>query len=872
MGAPIPLVKPPPPRGRKGRWMGHTAPCGCAIQAGCACPSKEWRGPARVVDLAPAWARSGPGIPKGATPLPKGGGRAQPRVEKAGEILRGVAGPDLDGIAADDDAALIELFAPSPGVSLSADGPREFAAVAPVVPPVTPGASPGVNAPKVLTYFVDDGSDTYDAAAEVDDSVTVYGTTETILDDLAHLGVRFFRQPVGTGTLWPEGVEVPVITEDTAHPEYGGDLMYEQVFGSPGTDAGIALKTRLVELFFDMSPPRSRAPGRKVVLTLFSSGDTAFGGPDASLEYPWEIVPDPRDPKGIDTVVETRGPRSIAWSSGHLEAAATTTLWQAATYTVNQYVSADSLDFTTLHSYPVSAAEDSLQLNAEWVLGTLDLRSPYKLKYLYYIGYAYGRLLLDVNAECLRLGLGSVWDKILAVEVFNEINGSNQFMNYEDSSYGYLSTATTVIQAHARFWSLAAREIVRGLQHALSTELLEDDGITPRQLPLWLPSLLSYKATPRSAADIASGADIVAGDAPTFASVLYFQQRLCEYLVSDFGNDNKLNVGAPPVDFTWSQNQDYHYYNYRDDTAPGLILRLAAELADLRATMAPTAAGGTGVSTLAAHTVTLSVCETGAAADAGSVAGLEFPYLRTGLTDPIAERFQARDVWRRLAVAATSARSVCWHTHMSLVADTAGQGAAFLYLGLRNDSGKFDNSPPSSAAQRLSWWAYQRFAGLAVDRLSGSPFAGQIIARFVNPRPSTTDRYIFDANSSDAAYVAIAIHFIRLVEGVPEHWYLLMIDPTAPVMGVSPTATLTPFGGGRAEFQQWDTIPKDDKSTYITVATGDDRNLPLLRPDSSWDTYNALDPHALSYDVPLSGPDTNPVLVRCTVPCGVTLA
>lgn len=57
----------------------------------------------------------------------------------------------------------------------------------------------------------------------------------------------------------------------------------------------------------------------------------------------------------------------------------------------------------------------------------------------------------------------------------------------------------------------------------------------------------------------------------------------------------------------------------------------------------------------------------------------------------------------------------------------------------------------------------------------------------------------------------------------------------------------SPPSGGRAEFQQWDTIPKDDKATYITVATGDDRNLPLLRPDSSWDTYK-LDPHAQSYD------------------------
>lgn len=762
----------------------------------------------------------------------------------------------LDDIEMDDDEGMIAFVLSQEGNAVAETEPPRNVASAASGPADPHHTFVGMNAPKVLEYSVDSDS------TGRDESVRVYGTTSSILSDLQALGVGFFRQPSGCDPTWPRDtdpatglpipVDVPGITDD---PATGGGVLYAQVFGTSGSP-GDLMKSGLIELFEAMPA------GQRVVLTLFSSGGNRFTGTDSSGEYPIDAA----DPTLTD------GPRSIPWpSADHDPGTKSITWWDGTSiFHVDDYISIRDMytdlvagsitDFSAALTYVARSYSPSDTTDTAWWEATLDLRCPYKLKYLYYIGYAYGLLLLDVNTSAG----GGIWDKIEAIEVFNEINGVNKFSVT-------IGADKEMVEAQARFWALAVREMVRGLQKAFSDRFAEGN---PRKLPLWLPSLETYSAVP-AVGDIGTN-DIVANGAPTFATVLYFQEKLLYYLVKDFAEDT---VTEYPVDFTWFVNQDYHFYHYKEHQAAGTILRLAAELQALRRTMdttVATTAGDTSVVDLAGHHVTISVCETGASADGANIDKTVFKYMSSLGTG--ADRFQAREVWRRLAVAATGARRIAWHTHMSYVDPATGDTSGFNYLGLHEDAVISPPDNPNNSVQRLSWWAFQRFTEkLVVDAGAPARYAGQVLARFVNVLPNTLDhdqRYV-NAAMSDIHNVAIAIHFLR---SPAEHWYLIMLDPAAD-LAAPYQVTIKTLDGAAAHFYEWQSIPEydaNDARMLLTYPDGtaipptDGTSLPTASPGySGWTSGTELGGGPLvSYTFTVQR-DNDPYLFCTSAPCTV---
>lgn len=437
---------------------------------------------------------------------------------------------------------------------------------------------------------------------------------------------------------------------------------------------------------------------------------------------------------------------------------------------------------------------------------------------------------------------------LLGLEVFNEVDkASTVYMN----GVGDLTSPENTLNAAARLWAMAAREFVRGLQSAFADE---GSGIT---LPLWLPSLAMYSD---------QGSTVVVNSPPTFATVLYFQQRLCSWLVELFGNDAKEFPDAPRVDFSWFQNQDYHYYNYRNNQAPGPIRRLLAETHALRQTFRDIDHGGTGVDALAGHRVTLSVCENGAPADYGNIDPTIFKYLVVQPTSM--EPFQARELWRRLATAAITSRFVGWHTPMSYLEASAGVTIGFVYLGLRDDSGISDPAagtyPPnaSSINERLSWWVYQLFASLLCT-VTTPPLAGQIVARWAGAAPSSSDYYrTYSGSSIDD--MGIVIHFMVAID---LHYYLIMIDPCAD-LGFSKTVTLTVRRHHRADFNQ---IPSVPDPTAVAYGATPSNAWEFPRGSPNWAAPTLLASHVTSYTFPSPlGADGDPVLVSCSEVLDIT--
>lgn len=776
-----------------------------------------------MVNFAPKTARSGPGLPKEGVTLPRNMPRADPVRERAGTLLAGtILDPHVLDALQDADAPLDDLFDMSPGVRLP-----------PELIPIhdhNRHALVGINAAKIRER------ETAERTGE--GQKLIYGSTEAIFDDLDALGVSFIRQPSSADLGWPRGVAVPVVAD--------GEEMYSSVFG-------IDNDTRLDLIALFESLVAGTGHTQQVVLTLFSGGTNNFNYEDTSGEY--------------DTSVGV-GELNWEWNLAKTEGGGglghdfqVIPLWDSTTtYSIGDFLTADDYDTGVTGSYSLS---DTGSRDFYWALNTLDLRSPYKLKYIYYIGYAMGRLLQEINDAYWTNHGEEIWDKILGVEIFNQSNKANPFMNYNGfGHYNKLSDAEGVVEAGARFWSLAVREMVRGLQHSFLGVTRLSDATIPVTLPLWLPSLSIYFSTGTT---VQQGG----GAQPTFETVLRFQQKLCEFLLFDFdvANDTSDNPEAPlRPDFTWFQNQDYHYYQYKDSQSPGLILRLAAEVQALRRTFRGTAYGGRDVHATAGHPVTISVCENGAADNVSNIPAFTYSYVDTTAAPTSAEieRFQAREVWRRLSVAATGARRVAWHTHMSYRSSTSTDIAGFNYLGLREDDLTASGATTTNqVVQRLSYWAYQRFAGLAVDPTIDSPYRGQIVARFANRLPATTD-YFQDLSGagilSDINHVGIAIHFIR---GPNEHYYLLMVDPAANHRTwVDATATLYSDDGHQVNFEQIYTIPTAAMYDVLTTPTAV-WEFPTQSLLSTWiDVIPGSEAYTGSYVVGGLKPDADPVLVR----------
>ena len=254
-------------------------------------------------------------------------------------------------------------------------------------------------------------------------------------------------------------------------------------------------------------------------------------------------------------------------------------------------------------------------------------------------------------------------------------------------------------------------------------------------------------------------------------------------------------------------------------------------------------------------------------------AGAEVPAVADGQAMYV-DRFQAREVWRRLAAAATVSRYVCWHTHMSILTlppDTTGFG----YLGLRTDSGLpahyehgvYTVVSPNDVEQRLSWWAYHRFASLAFEHGD----VRHIIARFVKPLPATAAYYQDSTISfSDIDYVGIVIEFTSGTRTSKVYNYLVMIDPVAPLY-TSSFIRLSTSDGSTQTIEQWDTIPPEDTSTYTPVAAPTDGlSFPSSAPPAAWDSPT-LTISSTSFPPPSDAPlvvtvDADPILIRCRQP------
>lgn len=760
----------------------------------------------------------------------------QPDIDEVAELLPWLREPVPDDALAladlDDLDTLRDLFPIEPALPWLA-GDDEEGAVHPIKKSyddrLRHHAWLGVNAPKVGRY--------------ADPDHQVYGTTADILADLDSLGARYIRQPAGADLVWPEGVEIPVVGlaadgtlagDDNA----AGDEMYERVFTAPhddgyghtlGTDEGSALATHLLAFLEELSGHNQRA-----VLTIFSGGNLGFTNSRASSNV---------DASGEYNITDPAGVSTVDWSSAHLSAPDIAWWGTGDTFSFSEYVSGAQGGFdalsTSLQGYDPAA-------DRGFLVQTMDWRSPYKLKYLYYIGWAYGKLLAAVNEVYEAAHKQEIWSLIAGIEFFNEANGASTF---NILGVGELVDRSGAITYQARCYSLALREIVRGFQQALA-----DSGLA-RPLPLWLPSLAGYKV-PDSAATDASWF--------TFDALLSFQRSLCTALVTDF---SAVVTGAPTADFSWFQNQDYHYYNYRENQAAGPIFRLAAELSSLRRTFLPLAAGGTGVQDLAGHSLTISVSETAAADDTSPdlIALQAYRYLddlnsRLLLTSDVSERFQAREVWRRLSVASIQARRVAWHTHMATVEGSPGSTSGFSYTGLRRDVPLAEDTSPNDVEQRMSHWAYKRLAGLAA--ISTNPLVdGQIIAAFVNSLPRSMDRFQMDFDPSKIRHVGIAIHFVKRLD---EHWYLLQIDPTSTV-ATTITATLSVRGYiGPGDNELWAAVPPTMTATLAGSGTG----FATRAPDSAtWDaplaTGPGMDPFTIRFDGTLFDP-WDPVLVKST--------
>jgi hypothetical protein len=215
------------------------------------------------------------------------------------------------------------------------------------------------------------------------------------------------------------------------------------------------------------------------------------------------------------------------------------------------------------------------------------------------------------------------------------------------------------------------------------------------------------------------------------------------------------------------------------------VVRLHRELVELRGNLRRE------VEPYAGHAMTVSVSESGASTYERDIGGVYVWVDReadAGLAtdDAVLQRFQAREVWRRLAVAAARGWAVAWHTHMGNVNLASGGESVpgpFGYTGLRLD-GQLETSPASDAFERPSYWAWQRFAALlrGVDATTGEPADWR--ARFVpsGQGPLTNFGQDLDPADWDDTLVMVEFDLGGGQEFAGEPWYyayVILRDPTS---------------------------------------------------------------------------------------------
>lgn len=426
-----------------------------------------------------------------------------------------------------------------------------------------------------------------------------------------------------------------------------------------------------------------------------------------------------------------------------------------------------------------------------WVYATLDPRSPYKLGFVQLIAEQLATLLRDLFVKSPDLVRA-----ILAIELFNEVDRKTRF------------DGTTLTSDNALGWAMMTVAALKGFTHVL--------GATADVCPLrfWLPSFASH--SPPFYFDL-SGSKI---------STMEFHRRFLQELET-------LLLEAR-IDPALIVNQDYHFYHFKDaqvaDAIP--ISRIRDEIEALT--------GNVQATTHLSH-VSISVCETGSALGkqwlhwsrpsrvasgyryvAEAAEATSYP---PGTLAPLAqviwdrnvdtvERFQAREVWRRLAGGiAAGAAYVGWNTLM------ATNGGEFDRCGLREDSGEDSTQQSYHARKRYSWWAYQQLRLLLFPINARFGIHGGALGEFLLPLTTPGDIYetsteTVPAESDEAAEMYLVIlHFVSGSKGA--HTYVVFLDPTAredatvfvdvstvgpsprysPIVWVYPSIPETIFGG-----------------------------------------------------------------------------
>lgn len=812
-----------------------------------------------AVEVAAADFRSATVIPEATT--------AANAARRGADLLENVVGPFADLAAAVEQAresaetiaaegaAIVAAcetgMAGSPAASSFADPAAADWPLGEAFPAIDPAAlvPVGVNAPYVFHaeagLGVSGGSD------------TAFGDTDAILSDLdatgardplagdataiRGLGVQFFRQPTDADTPWPHAPEMAEAPETYEVP-----VVYEAdgstVTFIPGT-VSAALGTRdrntlywvlhdkrwepLYEMFKRLGTGSDDGRRLQVVLTLLTLGQTP--------------LVDEVDPVTV-TVAEAPAPQlrtetmaALRFHTDHL--AASVVLDDGTIVNIGDVWYASELDSGAATSFSPTDG-------ADWAVATLDTRSRYKLHYLYLIGQAVGQLLLDLrdtfeaesNAAAsgpeltrrcgqaapsdtaqspwllyCRTARPNVFASIKAIEIFNEVNKDNQ------------ATGDDPTLVTAKWWARAAREAARGLSEALGTG--GADGATSAAVDLWLPSLAMYMLRADDPAAEVS-------DRPRFADIRTWQQAFLAYFTGDAG------AADLPV-LRWFAGQDYHYYSYKLNQGPGPIARLYYEIATLNENLAEYAEyfspGG----------VVASVCETAASTREGDVPSAEvypppdgtqryedpYPYVsylirQVYARDPTGQAtfrdtFQAREVWRRLCVAAGSgAGAVAWHTH---IADSTSN---FAETGVREDADT-DGATAASATTKPAWWSLQRINELlACDDGTNRGLSARLIHL-----PAEPD------GGCDFLDTRRATDMVVIVEFSPARYtpyaYLILVDPSAAIgLEVALCASVGAEEG--AEWSVWKVPTVPDAAWISAAVAGTATAYPVGSVSSEW--------------------------------------
>lgn len=428
-----------------------------------------------------------------------------------------------------------------------------------------------------------------------------------VVADLVDVGAGFVRQPE-PDLKWPSHVQIPVLV-----PSKVGGYNIEplrEIFRTYTAPALTALFNALDSAAIE------------VILTVLSWGQA--GG---CTKFD--------DPLGI--LVRGSIPR-WQWEKGHLNNALVLGSAPAVRMPFSdvEYLSGAAI---TLDTGP--------RENVDWLLDTMDIRSPYKRQYMLWMAQA----ACDVLHEIGEATNGAVRRRLIGIELFNEIN---------------LTCRSAMPADTCRVWAKATTSALTGVFRSYA--------VAGRPAPqIAFPSMGgSSAATPWG----------LSGTTDPMA-VLYFLDRFLRALDVEVGSLDAFSR----LDMHW-----YHFKENDDAGRPGACI-----VQDVRETKKTLLARGSEAS--------VSLGEIGIPGWYGinlkkvrfDISG--YPMLPSKVFRPDGDSFQAREIWRRLGVGlASGASRIGWHTHRTHPkGDSAG-------CGVRNDSAlnvALEN-------QRPSWAAFER--------------------------------------------------------------------------------------------------------------------------------------------------------------------